>query len=356
MHRAIAAALTLALVLPAAAHAQSTEVKRLASCQKKIAGEGAKYAQRIISSELKCMQEMDECIINCEAGVYGPVCEDPPVPPCCNPEDPNNPLNEDYLSCTIAAQYYCDQQVLKMDTWEHQKQDRITSACSPPNVSPTQLCTTETAGLHFATMAAGCQAVIPGWQCNGIADVLACVGGPLQKQLLDQISGLLDPRAADAVALLPASTREKFANLPVTVRVKDVLTSAGAYDVWSLPSLKGGDPLVVRIETGDDTGADQSLVEPQVRLIAQVGSEYAIISGTNVRDQACAVPNACGQPCPMFKRVVPFDGTFYVAVSPDTSNGCGTSGKYKLFVSTVGGVVPQLVADDVSVAFTSCAP
>lgn len=355
MPRIAAIAIAVAVALPVSAHAQS-DLAHLASCQKKIASEGAKFAQKTIQSELKCTSATDQCIINCEAGVYGPVCGDPPVPPCCNPDDPNNPLNQDYVNCTIAAQATCAEQTAKMDRWEQQKTDRITVSCSPPNVSANEICSSDLPGLHFATMAAGCQATIPGWQCNGIADILTCVGGPLEKQLVDQIAGLLDPRAGDALALLPSTIQQKFSNLPLTRKVKEMLTDPAGYDLWALPNLNAGDPLVVRIETGDDTGSSLSLVEPDVLLLVKVGTDYAIVSNTTVRPQACAVPNSCGQPCPIFKRSVPFDGTFYLAVSPNTADGCGPVGKYKLYVTTVGGVVPQLAGDDVGITFTPCGP
>jgi len=355
MRHTLTVAVVLVLALAGSARAQ-TDITHLAGCQKKIASEGAKFAQRTINSELKCTQAIDKCIINCEAGVYGPVCGDPPVPPCCNPDDPNNPLNQDYLNCSTDAQLTCSVETAKMDKWEMQKQDRITGSCSPPNVSSTAICTSDTPGLHFTTLAAGCEALIPGWQCNGIADILACVGGPLERQLVDQISGLLDPRASDAIALLPSSIQQKFSNVPITRKVKDTLVGSGQYDVWTLPNLNGGDPLVVRIETGDDTGSAQSLVQPQVLLVAKVGTDYAMLPGTTVRPQSCAVPNSCGQPCPIFKRTVPFDGTFYLAISANTANGCGANGKYKLFVTTVGGVVPQLSVDDAGISFTPCAP
>ncbi len=356
MPRSVAVAFALALVLPVAARADTSTLAHLASCQRKIASEGTRFAQRTLKAELKCTDATDTCLINCEAGVYGPVCGEPPTPPCCNPDNPNSPLNQDFLDCTTAAQATCLEQTIKMDNWELSKQTHITSSCSPPNVSSNEICNSSGPGLHFATMAAGCQATIPGWQCNGIADILTCVGGPLEKQLLDQIAGLLDPRAADALALLPSAIQQKFSNLPLTRKVKETLTGVSGYDLWAVPNLNAGDPLVVRIETGDDTGSNQSFVQPQVILLVKVGPAYAIVPNTNVHPQTCAVPNTCGQPCPIFRRSVPSDGTFYIAVSPNIDNGCGISGKYKLFVTTIGGVVPQLIGNDVSVTFTPCGP
>jgi len=46
------------------------------------------------------------------------------------------------------------------------------------------------------------------------------------------------------------------------------------------------------------------------------------------------------------KRTLPFDGTFYLAVSAVADGGC-TGGKYKLLVTSPNGSTPQLVADDV---------
>jgi hypothetical protein len=347
--------LGVVLGLPLFAAAQ-TDITHLAACQRRISGEGAKFAEKTINSELKCTQATDACVIDCENGLFGPVCGDPPTPPCCNPDDPNNPPNTDFQNCLAGAQATCNIETAKMALWEQQKQDKILAACSPPKVLASSVCSTNTPGFHFATLAAGCQVEIPGWQCNGINDILTCVGGPLERQLVDQISGLLDPRAADALALLPASIRAQFTNVPLSQRVKGALTAAGQYDVWSLPGLDEGDPLMARVETRDDTGTNQAFTQPSLVLLVAVGSDYAIVPGTTIGPQSCDVPNTCAQPCPIFKRTVPFSGTFYLAVTPNTASGCGPAGKYKLIVTTIGGVVPQLVGQDVPITFTPCGP
>ncbi|MFN8545832.1 MAG: hypothetical protein U0807_16740 [Candidatus Binatia bacterium] len=337
--------LAAAIALPIAAGA---DVAHLASCQRKINSEGAKYAQKVIKSTLKCTSATDTCLINCEAGIYGPACGDPPVPPCCDPDNPAS--NTDFQQCLSQAQAICDAEAAKVDKWELDKQEHITAACAPPFVSTNEICNANTPGLHFATLAAGCQAIIPGWQCNGLADILACVGGPLEKQLVDQVSGLLDPRAADSLGVLPASIQTKFGNLPAARKVKEDLPAPGTVDVWQLTGLKEGDAIAVRVETRNDaaTNPAQATLDPAIYFLDSAAPAFTKVADTNFRSQTCNVPNTCGSTCPAFRRTIPRSGTYYLAVTADVSDGCVGGGKYKLVVLTAGGVQPLLVADDLS--------
>ena len=69
------------------------------------------------------------------------------------------------------------------------------------------------------------------------------------------------------------------------------------------------------------------------------------VASTNVRNIDCPVANVCGSKCPLMKRTLPFDGTFYLAVAGVADAAC-TGGKYKLLVTSPSGSVPQLVQDD----------
>lgn len=338
---------TIALVLVTswgAAHPALADVAHLASCQKKINAEGAKFAQKTIKSTLKCSAATDQCLINCEAGIYGPVCDEQGLPNgCCDAENPSS--NPDFQTCLAQAQSVCDSEAAKIVKWELDKQTHIRTACSPPLVSSNEICNTNTPGLHFATVSAGCEAIIPGWHCNGLEDILTCVGGPLEKRLADQISGLLDPRAGDSIALLPAST--SLGSFPTARRVKEDLAAPLRADVWRVDGLIEGDTITVRVETRDDGGGLATIL-PRVTFLDSAGPAFTAVADTNLRTQTCAVPTTCGGSCPAFKRTVPHSGSFYLAITADTSLGCGSVGRYKLVVTTVGGTTPVLVGDDIS--------
>jgi len=325
------------------------DIAHLASCQRKINSEGAKFAQKTIKSTLKCTAASDQCLINCEAAVYGPVCDGQGQPPgCCDPDNPAS--NADFQTCLAQAQAICDAEGAKIDKWEIDKQTHITSACAPPLVSANEICNASTPGLHFATVSAGCEAIIPGWHCNGLADILLCVGGPLEKRLADQISSLLDPRGGDSIALLPPAIRSKLGGYPTAVRVKEDLTAPSHADIWRIDGLIEGDVITVRVETRDDTGLDQANLLPRLVFLDSAGPSFTAVPDTNLRTQSCDVPTTCGGTCPVFKRTVPRSGSYYLAVAADTSTGCSGIGKYKLIVTTVGGIQPVLVGDDVSSA------
>ena len=130
------------------------------------------------------------------------------------------------------------------------------------------------------------------------------------------------------------------------VRFFGLITSrvpAGKVDVWSVAG-HAGDQILARVRTGDDTGTDMSTLHPGLTLLQSDGSTP--VTSTNVRTVDCPVTNVCGSKCPVLKRTLPFDGTFYLAVSAVADGSC-TGGKYKLVVTSPNGSTPQLVADDV---------
>jgi hypothetical protein len=337
MHRAARTApilFALAVAsLPATAFADIVEV---AKCQKTFAREGAKFAQRVIKGTLRCTNEIAECQIQCEEGVYGPPCDPNPAPGCCDPDDPSS--NGAFQTCMTIAQAVCDIETAKIDDYEAKKVDAITKGCI--HVSPEELCGAQTPGLNFATLNAGCQALNPGYTCD-LTNLINCVGGPLMRQLLDQLSATLDPRAGEAVATLNLTSA--FPDIPIARKVTGQV-APGKTDVWALTG-QAGDQIVVKVTTRDDNGNDTSNLQPRLTLLENDG--VTTVVDTTVRSVPCAFPNVCGGSCSLFKRSLPFSGTFRLAVSACTSTGC-TGGKYRLVVTSPGGVVPTLVQDDVS--------
>jgi hypothetical protein len=325
---------TFLVVLALGAAPASADIQAVAKCQKAFAREGAKFAQRVIKATLACTQETSECIIQCEQGVFGPPCDPTPQPGCCDPDDPGS--NATYNSCMISAQGACDIQTAKIDSYETKKVASITNACLA--LSPDELCGASTPGLNFLQLNAGCLAINPGYVCN-LPNLVACVGGPLERQLLDQISATLDPRASDAVAALNLSAQ--FPDIPVARKVKNQV-APGRTDVWAITG-QAGDQIVARVTTRDDTGTNVSNLQPRLVLIENDGVTPVI--DTTVRSVNCAVPNTCGGSCSLLKRTLPFSGTFQLAVTACTSTGC-TGGKYKLSVVTPHGALPLLVNDD----------
>ena len=108
----------------------------------------------------------------------------------------------------------CDQQTAKIASAEASKQAKITTACSP--LTQEELCGAETPGLNFATLNAGCLALDPGYTCN-LTNLIECVGGPMQRAFLDQISAVLAPRSSDAVAV--ANLESAFPDIPIERKV-----------------------------------------------------------------------------------------------------------------------------------------
>ncbi len=332
MPRRLALAAVVAL---AAAPAARADLDAQVRCQKKIAGEGARFAQKSLSALLKCTVEVTDCQLQCEEGAFGPPCEDPPQPGCCDPDEPSS--NQAYQDCMEEADRVCDIQEAKIAKYELNKQTRITTACQA--LTTEELCGSQADGLNFATLNAGCLALDPSYVCN-LPNLIECVGGPLEQALLGQIAATLHPRAGEAIAA--AGLQSRFPDIPVTRKVRGTL-APGTVDVWTITGT-AGDEVVVRVNTRDEDGDGTTLLGPAVTLLA--GDLLTPVADTNVKTVACAVPNVCGTGCPLFKRRLPFTGTFGIAVHAPTTSGCA-GGSYRLAVTSPTGVVPTLVADDV---------
>jgi len=235
-----------------------------------------------------------------------------------------------------AAQVVCATQNTKIAQYESTKQIRMTAGCIA--LSTEQLCGASANGLNFAALNAGCLALNPGYTCN-LQNLINCVGGPLERSLLDQISATLAPTAPDAIAAL--NLQALFPDLPVTRKARGDL-SAGRVDVWTITG-HAGDEIVVRVKTRDDspTPDNTSTLEPEL-LLLRPPDLTTPVADTNVKSVPCAVPNTCGKLCPLLKRRLPFDGTFAIAVHAATASGCG-DGKYTLIVTSPNGTVPTLL-------------
>ncbi len=324
-------AAALGVVLPGTARAG---IEELARCQKGIAKEGARFAQRTITATLKCTEAIADCQIQCELGVFGPTCDTSP-PPCCDPEDRNSIAG--FTNCMNDADATCATQTQKITNYEVRKQDNIAKACLA--VTQEELCGTTTVGLNFDTLNAGCLAINPSYECN-LTNLIECVGGPLERQLIDQISGLLHPRAAEAVKVL--NLQSTFPDLPVTQKVFGTVP-AGRMDVWQLTGL-ADQQILVKLQTRDDGGGVSSLAPA---LIFLENDTMTAIADTTVRDIDCAVPTACGADCKQFKRTLTHNGAFHIAVGGGLALGCG-GGQYRLVVTSPGGAVPALIMNDVN--------
>ncbi len=312
------------------------DITSVARCQKKIATAGADYAKRVIVETLKCTEKVAECQVECDQGVFGPSCDDAP-PPCCDSDDRGS--NAAFDECMTDADAYCDGREQKIAGYETTKQNKIIASCS--SLAQDELCGAQGNGLNFALVNAGCLALDPNYVCN-LPNLINCLGGPLERQLIDQVSGLLSPRASDAARV--ANLQAAFPDLPVTYKLREDLPSAGTVDIWSITG-QAGDKVIVRVKTRDDTGTGQSTIEPSVVLLS--GDQSTPVADTLVNNVPCAVPNTCGAACPQLQRTLPFTGTFYAAVRANGANGCG-GGKYRLIVTKPGNAPPVLVADDVT--------
>jgi hypothetical protein len=325
--------LTLFLVLSTAAPraAVADEVGDLVDCQKTIARAGARFAFITVQRTLKCTNELSECQVKCESGVYGPSCDTSP-PPCCDPDDPES--NPQFAACMAAANETCDRENVKIAAAEAAKQTRIINACNV--LTEEQLCGSNLAGLNFDALTAGCAALIPGWECN-LAGILECVGGPLEQSLAEEIGGLLDPRAGSA---LRAAGVGGFTGISRTVKVVENVPP-GRADVWAINGT-ADDEIRVAVKTRNDSGTGLSSLAPVIAYFDTDGATP--VADTNVTSFTCPLPNACGSQCPTFKRRFPHSGTFYLAV---WGAGTCTGGGYRLIVTTKTGITPNLVADDI---------
>ena len=327
-------AAAFAVAGPARADGELDAIRDLARCQKAIGREGARYATRVLKSNLNCTEEIVDCQVQCELGVFGASCETSP-PPCCDSDDPGS--NVLFGECMADAEAKCDVEAAKRALYEQTKQDRIISACTV--LTQEQLCGAETPGLNFVTLNAGCQALDPSYTCN-LTNMVNCVGGPLEHALLDQISAVLHPRASDAVAAL--NLHAQFPDLPLARKVKGEVAE-GKVDVWQFTGLQAGDEIIVKVNTRDDNGDATSNLHPLVTLL---DASNTPVGSTTVRSFSCGVPNVCGSTCPVFRRNLPFDGTQRIAVQAFAGDSC-TGGKYRLVLISPGGVIPTLIADDV---------
>jgi len=319
--------------MPARAQAVA-DIDDIARCQRRFAKEGAKFAQKVIRATLDCSLAVSECQVQCDAGVFGPPCDSNP-PPCCDSDDRSS--NVTFDACMGDADAKCATSDLKIGIYEANKVKNITSSCVV--LTPDELCGAQADGLGFATLNAGCQALDPNYTCT-LSNLINCVGGPLERQHLDQISMLLHPRASEAVAV--AGLQSFFPDLPVARRVREDVP-AGKADVWAI-SGQAGDEVIVRVKTLDDNGNGTSNLHPQ--MVVLDSDQSTVLADTSVKTSACNVPNVCGAGCPVVKRTLPFTRTYYIAVKAAGPAAC-IGGKYKLVVVSPNGTVPVLVADDV---------
>jgi hypothetical protein len=328
----------LVILLAAAAPAAGLtipDIQIVSHCQKQFASAGAKFAEKVIRATLKCTVAVVECQVQCDAGVFGPSCDNSP-PPCCDSDDPSS--NQAFGDCMADADAECDEQNAKIALYETQKQTKITNACSA--LTNEELCGANDDGLNFATLNAGCLALDPNYTCS-LQGLMDCVGGPLQRTLAEQTSALLDPRAPDAAAAV--GLHSLFSGLGVTRKVKENVP-AGKADLWAI-SGQAGDQITVRIKTRDDNGNGTSNLHPALTLL---GSDLTPVADTIVRNVPCAVPNVCGASCQAFTRSLPFNGTYYVEVTGAAPATTCTGGLYRLLVTSPSGTVPTLAQDDVT--------
>jgi hypothetical protein len=317
--------------MPAAAQ---TEIADLLRCQKTIAKAGADFANRTIRGTLRCTNGLVTCQVNCDEGVYGPSCLTSP-PPCCDSDDPES--NPQFEACMEEAEADCDQENLKIADAEEHKRDKITARCSM--LTEEQLCGASTPGLNFVALNAGCEALIPGYQCN-LTNLLDCVGGPLEQELGEQVAELLDPRAGEALSA--AGVASSFTGISRAYKIGQSL-APGKRDVYAIDGT-ADDRIAVLVRTLDEDNDGASGLEPVIAYLSTDG--MTPVANTGIVEMPCSTPNTCGTGCPQFKRRFPFSGTFFLALDASVTNGC-TGGEYQLVVRTDGSSPPVLVADDI---------
>ena len=129
-----------------AVRAQSVaDIDDIARCQRRFAKEGAKFAQRVIRQTLECSLAVSECQVQCDAGVFGPPCDENPAP-CCDSDDRSS--NVTFDACMSGADFDCAKANDKIALYETQKVKNITSSCAI--LTPDELCGAQADGLGFA--------------------------------------------------------------------------------------------------------------------------------------------------------------------------------------------------------------
>src|SRR5437016_3685158 len=156
--------LVAALATPVVAGA-TTDINRIAGCQKKLASAGANFARQVITANLKCTQKIGICQVQCEQGVFGP----------CDPDDRSSNASFDF--CMVQADEECAKQNTNIARYEALKQQHITLGCEL--LTQDELCGASTEGLNFVVLNAGCQALNPSYTCS-LPNLIGCVGGPLE--------------------------------------------------------------------------------------------------------------------------------------------------------------------------------
>ena len=250
------AGIIVLLVLMGAGSA-TAGIKEVAKCQKQFAVAGANFAKRVIRANLKCTTQISLCQIQCELGGFGPPCSSDP-PPCCDPDDVGS--NAAFGQCMAKADETCTKQAAKIDNWEIVKQITIINACN--RVTTEELCGAESPGLNYKVLAAGCAEINPSFTCS-LWNLIDCVGGPLERQLADEITALLDARAGDAIGVL--GLEDRFPGIPRERRVRDSV-GTGTVDVWAIDGL-AGEEFSVRVDTRNDNGDGTTGMQPVLSLL-----------------------------------------------------------------------------------------
>src|SRR5689334_6788779 len=113
------------LVLAAPARA---DLITIAKCQKAFAREGAKFALKVLRSNLRCTDGISECQIECELGQFGPSCDNSP-PPCCDSDDTGS--NAEFANCMNSAHADCDVESSKRAIYEFSRSEerRVGKEC-----------------------------------------------------------------------------------------------------------------------------------------------------------------------------------------------------------------------------------
>ena len=260
-----------AFAAPAAA-----DITSVARCQKKIATAGADFAKRVIVTTLKCTEEVAECQVQCEEGVFGPSCENNP-PPCCDPDD--RASNATFDACMAEADDYCADQEAKIASYEETKQNKIIAACTDAHPGGALRRHRQRPELRAG------ERRLPRAQSRL----------HLQSDESHQLSGRAAATPADRPdqrAPEPAGERRRARRricsrpspISVTYKLREDLPAAGKVDLWSITG-QAGDKVIVRVKTRNDLGGGQSTIEPTVVLLG--GDQTTPVADTLVNNVPC---------------------------------------------------------------------